>query len=55
MEFFIQLSGIIVGMLFPIFLINAIKTENKEKATNFTALSSISLGYVIFALICSIG
>lgn len=54
MEFFFQLLGIIVGILFPIFLIKAIKTESKEKTSEYTALASITFGFIIFVLIASI-
>ncbi len=54
MEFFLQMLGILAGILFPMFLVKAIKAEHKEAATKYTAFTSICTGYIIFVLIASI-
>ena len=54
MEFYLQMLGILAGILFPIFLIKSIKAERKEAVTKYTAFTSICTGYIVFILIASI-
>lgn len=54
MEFYLQMLGILAGILFPMFLIKAIKAERKEAATKYTAFTSICTGYIVFTLIYSL-
>ena len=53
MTFFLQLLAIVAGILFPAFLVTAIKSEG-EKATNYTALACVCFGYIVYTLIGSV-
>lgn len=54
LRFSFQLLAIIVSILFPTLLIKAIKAEEKDTVTKYTALASVCMGYIVFALIASI-
>lgn len=50
MMFFFIISGILAGVLFPAFLIKAIRSEEKDKSENYTVLTCIISGYILFFL-----
>lgn len=54
LRFPFQLLAIIAGILFPTLLIKAIKAEEKDTVTKYTALASVCMGYIVFVLIASI-
>ena len=47
---FIKLITIIMGVAFPAFLIKAIKAENDETISKYTAWACVSFGIIVFTL-----
>jgi hypothetical protein len=52
MVLIMKLLGIILGFIFPVFLIEAIslQKEDSAKASRYRALSSLSFGLIIFII-----
>jgi hypothetical protein len=50
----VKLFAVLLGFLFPVFLIRAVRAgpEDHDRVTNYTALSSLSIGALIFILMC---
>ena len=47
---FIKLIITIIGLLFPAFLIKAIKAQSDETTSKYTFLACISFGIIVFSL-----
>lgn len=45
------LLAILAAILFPVFLVRAIRAEEKVEATNNTVGASICLGYLAFVMV----
>lgn len=50
----VKLFAVLLGFLFPVFLVRAVRAdpEDHDRVTNYTALSSLSFGALIFILMC---
>ena len=52
METFFSFASILLALLFPYFLVRAIRTQDEEKSRLYTRLSCLALGVIVLTLIC---